>query len=63
MCFFVPACMQLSHVIKKRYERFDAVVSSDLQRTIQTAQILAAGYQLEVSIATAWPVCVVRGAA
>lgn len=55
--------MQLSHVIKKRYERFDAVVSSDLQRTIQTAQILAAGYQLEVSIATAWPVCVVRGAA
>jgi broad specificity phosphatase PhoE len=41
--------LQLSHVLQKRYEHFDAVVSSDLQRTLQTAQILAAPYQLQVS--------------
>ncbi|WIA20793.1 hypothetical protein OEZ85_005153 [Tetradesmus obliquus] len=38
----------LCHVLQKRYQHFDAVVSSDLQRTLQTAQILAAPYQLQV---------------
>jgi broad specificity phosphatase PhoE len=40
--------LQLCHVLQKRYAYFDAVVSSDLQRTLQTAQILAAPYQLQV---------------
>jgi hypothetical protein len=40
--------LQLCHVLQKRYASFDAVVSSDLQRTLQTAQILAAPYQLQV---------------
>ncbi|KAF6256513.1 histidine phosphatase superfamily [Scenedesmus sp. NREL 46B-D3] len=38
----------LCHVLQKRYDTFDAVVSSDLQRTLQTAHILAAPYQLQV---------------
>jgi hypothetical protein len=40
--------LQLCHVLQKRYAYFDAVVSSDLQRTLQTAQIVAAPHQLQV---------------
>eukprot|EP00878_Enallax_costatus_P011786 GHUV01012303.1.p1 GENE.GHUV01012303.1~~GHUV01012303.1.p1 ORF type:complete len:204 (+),score=63.17 GHUV01012303.1:210-821(+) len=38
----------LSRVLLQRYDHFDAVFSSDLLRTVQTAQALAAPYQAQV---------------
>jgi broad specificity phosphatase PhoE len=40
--------MQLRGVLQQRFNHFDAVVSSDLLRTVQTAQVLAAAYNLQV---------------
>jgi phosphohistidine phosphatase SixA len=44
----VLSCMQLRGVLQQRFTHFDAVVSSDLLRTVQTAQVLAAAYNLQV---------------
>ncbi|KAF6254738.1 pyridoxal phosphate-dependent transferase [Scenedesmus sp. NREL 46B-D3] len=39
---------RLCGVLQQRFTHFDAVVSSDLLRTVQTAQVLAAAYNLQV---------------
>jgi phosphohistidine phosphatase SixA len=42
------AVTQLRDVLQQRFPHFDAVVSSDLLRTVQTAQVLAGAYNLQV---------------
>ncbi|WIA37185.1 hypothetical protein OEZ86_014139 [Tetradesmus obliquus] len=41
-------CELLRGVLQQRFAHFDAVVSSDLLRTVQTAQVLAGAYNLQV---------------
>jgi broad specificity phosphatase PhoE len=47
---WVLFCKQLCQVIQQRYNSFEAVVSSDLLRATQTADVLAAAYGLQVSL-------------
>uniref|UniRef100_A0A383V9P9 Phosphoglycerate mutase-like protein n=1 Tax=Tetradesmus obliquus TaxID=3088 RepID=A0A383V9P9_TETOB len=42
-------CQVLCQVLQQRYSSFDAVVSSDLLRATQTADVLAAAYGLQVT--------------
>jgi broad specificity phosphatase PhoE len=44
LCF----CLQATQVLLERFPVVDAVISSDLLRAVQTAEVVAAGYQLQV---------------
>jgi hypothetical protein len=41
-------CLQAAEVLRERYPKVDAVFSSDLLRAVQTAEVVAAVYQLQV---------------
>jgi broad specificity phosphatase PhoE len=46
----LPFLLQLRRVLQQRFSHFDALVSSDLLRTVQTAEVLAAAYNLQVPL-------------
>lgn len=43
-------CVQAAQVLQQRYPTVTAVFSSDLLRAVQTAEVVAAAYQMQVCV-------------